>query len=51
MKVGVVAGEASGDVIGALMIRALKARWPHLEFVGIAGPKMQSAGAMSWYPM
>ena len=33
------------------MIRALKARWPHLEFVGIAGPKMQSAGATSWYPM
>ncbi|MBL8521911.1 MAG: lipid-A-disaccharide synthase [Betaproteobacteria bacterium] len=51
MKVGVVAGEASGDVIGALMIRALKARWPELEFVGIAGPKMQAAGATSWYPM
>lgn len=51
MKVGVVAGEASGDVIGALMIRAMKARWPYLEFVGIAGPKMQSAGASSWYPM
>jgi lipid-A-disaccharide synthase len=51
MKVAVVAGEASGDVIGAQLVRAMKARWPHLEFVGIAGPKMQSAGATSWYAM
>jgi lipid-A-disaccharide synthase len=51
MKVAVVAGEASGDVIGAQLVRAMKARWPHLEFVGIAGPKMQSAGATSWYSM
>jgi lipid-A-disaccharide synthase len=51
MRIAVVAGEASGDVIGAQLIRALAARWPALEFVGIAGPKMQSAGATSWYPM
>ena len=51
MKIGIVAGEASGDLLGALLIGALKTEFPHLEFVGIAGPKMQSAGATSWYPM
>ena len=51
MKIGIVAGEASGDLLGSLLIKALKAEHPHLQFVGIAGPKMQSAGATSWYPM
>ncbi|MEO8386352.1 MAG: lipid-A-disaccharide synthase, partial [Betaproteobacteria bacterium] len=51
MKIGIVAGEASGDLLGALLIKSLKAEYPHLEFVGIAGPKMQSAGAVSWYAM
>ena len=51
MKIGIVAGEASGDLLGALLIKALKEDYPDLEFVGIAGPRMQSAGATSWYPM
>ena len=51
MKIGIVAGEASGDLLGALLIKSLKVEYPHLEFVGIAGPKMQSAGAVSWYAM
>ncbi len=51
MKIGIVAGEASGDLLGRSLIDALRARWPDLEFVGIAGPRMQSAGATSWYPM
>ena len=51
MKIGIVAGEASGDLLGALLINALSAAYPQLQFVGIAGPRMQSAGATSWYPM
>lgn len=51
MKIGIVAGEASGDLLGRGLIDALKLRWPQLEFVGIAGPRMQAAGARTWYPM
>ena len=51
MKIGIVAGEASGDLLGSLLIKALKIDYPDLEFVGIAGPRMQSAGATSWYSM
>jgi len=51
MKVGIVAGEPSGDAIAASLIRALKVDYPDLEFIGIAGPKMQSAGAISWFDM
>lgn len=51
MKIGIVAGEASGDLLGSLLIKALKVEYPDLEFVGIAGPRMQSAGATSWYSM
>ncbi len=51
MKIGIVAGEPSGDAIAASLIRALRSAYPQLEFVGIAGPKMQSAGAKSWFDM
>ena len=51
MRIGIVAGEPSGDFLGAQLIGALRRRLPGLEFVGIGGPKMQSAGMESWYPM
>jgi lipid-A-disaccharide synthase len=49
--VGIVAGEASGDLIGSHLIHILKKHRPDLEFVGIAGPKMIAEGAQSIYPM
>jgi lipid-A-disaccharide synthase len=51
MRIAIVAGEASGDMLGAALIRAVKARWPEAEFYGIAGPKMVAEGARTLYPM
>lgn len=49
--IGIVAGEASGDLLGSHLIAALKQAHPDLEFVGIGGPRMQSAGMEVLFPM
>lgn len=51
MKVGIVAGEASGDYLGGGLITELRLRFPDVEFVGIGGPRMEAAGMRSLYPM
>lgn len=50
-QVCIVAGEASGDLLGSLLIDALRQAGIEAEFGGIAGPKMQASGARSWFPM
>ncbi|MBI1196048.1 MAG: lipid-A-disaccharide synthase [Gammaproteobacteria bacterium] len=50
MRIGIVAGEASGDILGAGLIAALRERYPDLTVEGIAGPRMVAAGCKAVYP-
>ena len=51
MKFFLVAGEASGDQLGAKLIRALRARVPKAEFIGVGGEAMAHEGLKSLFPM
>ena len=51
LRIGIVAGEASGDMLGGLLMQALKNKRSDIEFVGIAGPKMMREGAQSLFPI
>ena len=44
VRFALVAGEASGDILGAALIRGLRARFPGATFYGVAGPRMREAG-------
>jgi len=50
LRVGLLAGEASGDTLGADLIMALRQCAPEAKFFGVAGPKMQAAGCECWEP-
>jgi lipid-A-disaccharide synthase len=48
VKIGLVAGEASGDNLGGALVRALRERVPHGHWFGVAGPRMVEAGCDAW---
>jgi len=48
--IALVAGEASGDLLAAHLMAAIKSRLPGARFVGIGGPRMQAEGFKAWWP-
>jgi lipid-A-disaccharide synthase len=47
---GMVAGEASGDLLASLLLPALQSRWPGMRAAGIGGPLMRRLGFDAWWP-
>src|SRR5690625_1754726 len=50
-RVGLIAGEASGDLLGASLMAALRAHWPDVQFSGVGGPAMLEQGFHSLVSM
>ena len=50
MRLAMVAGEASGDLLAGLLLKGLKLRWPNLAAAGIGGPQMAAQGFEAWWP-
>ncbi|MEG5266671.1 lipid-A-disaccharide synthase [Pseudomonas sp. JDS28PS106] len=51
LRIALVAGEASGDILGSGLMRAIKARHPDAQFMGVGGPLMEAEGMNSYFPM
>ncbi len=49
-RFAMVAGEASGDLLGGALLASLRARWPNLVAEGIGGPRMAERGFVAWWP-
>src|SRR6218665_3734191 len=50
LRIAMEAGEASGDMLAALLIGGLQAHWPGIEVCGIGGPEMARRGFTPWWP-
>jgi len=51
VRVGMIAGETSGDMLGAALMQAIRRRCPQVQFEGIGGPRMLAEGFHSFFPM
>ena len=49
-SLGMVAGEASGDLLAALVLAGVRQRWPEAHCMGIGGPRMREQGFDAWWP-